>query len=696
MPTVAEDFFPIVAESELPLWWGVPEGCWLRSQGRTRVLLIDDQYTSRRRMLDVRDDAPLTSDEAGLRQWLNVDVEYFPMPGDYRWTGEFPEGSFSDAWFDDALDRVLADPRPVAAVMLDLLYGDETRVQEASGRRFLARLRHRLPSVPVLILSNIIETPEVDRVLKRGDHDTGETSFQDYLPKVDSQDGRPLLQRLGRKLIEWGDISDPDLSAFSAPMRQLARQMRKIVPHPEQISYEEKKAGVFPRPVVVTGEFGSGKNYVATRLHGMSSRRDTPFHTVNFGGLDAAGLPVTLFGSGAYTDAPQCFEVRIKDGAVIRKILAAAAQRETVPGMVYLGQIGILHHADIAEQAFGRNQQPLGGSVLLDEIGTATEAVQSRLLGVLNNGRFTPHLGNIQIPKERAIDVWFLVTLSPEGEDRLRPDLAMRLAKAYRLDVPPLRERREDVIALAIQMARAGNTASPHEFFTDGALHLLADRASAMQVRDLDATIRRLGDVTGKRPYSARDLEAAYAAFSPEREVRRAVASRKFAASRRDLAEAEVPAHEAPAVQTDGLAILARWRKESGPLYAMDPRNPMALRGCGGDVLGGAAAAVLSYLEVCATVTATTGQYSSAKTWNFFAGTQGTKSPDARTKIAPLFLIDDEASLDALSRSDALLWLALDVAGRRGEVVRLLERLEADPAQASRVSAARAQRAGEK
>jgi hypothetical protein len=321
--------------------------------------------------------------------------------------------------------------------------------------------------------------------------------------------------------------------------------------------------------------------------------------------------------------------------------------------------------------------------------------VQSRLLGVFNNGRFTPNLGNIQIPKACAIDVWFLVTLSPEGEDRLRPDLAMRFAKGYRLDVPPLRERSEDVVALAMQMAHVSKTGSPQEVFTEGALRLLEERASEMQVRELDATIRKLGDVTSKRPYSARDLESAHVAFAAGNKVRLAVASGKVTASHHDLSDVDDPVSDALAARTDSLAILAQWRKETRPLFALDARNPMALRGSGGDVLGGAAAAVLAYLEICVQVTASSG-YSSARTWNFFAGTKGTKSPDARTRIAPLFLIDNQASLAALRRSDPLLWLAVDVAGRRSEVVKLVETLESDPAQAMRVSEARARRAGAK
>lgn len=707
MPIVAEDCSPTVAGCEFRLWWDVPDGCWLRSQGRTRVLLIDDQYTSRQRLLDVREDAPLSPDELRLRRWLNADLQFLPMPEDYRWTGAFPQGSFSVSWFDAALDRVLDDSRPIAAVLLDLLYGSETRVQDASGRRFLAQLRHRLPGVPVLILSNIVETPEVDGILKRGDDATGETSFQDYLPKVDPPNRRTLLQRITEKLIEWGEVSDPDLSAFSAPMRRLARQMRKIVLYPEEISYEQK-TGQFPKPVVVTGDFGSGKNYVATQLQAMSSRRQAPFETVDFSGLDAEKAKIRLFGTGPYTGAPQIFEVRMSDGAVIRSIAARGDER----GMVYLAAIGVVHHADIAGQPLGREQRPLRGSVLLDEIGIAPEEVQGPLSVVLNNGRFAPNFVNLQIPTQRTIDVWFLVTLSPEGQERLRPDLAMRLAKGYRLDVPPLRDRREDVVALALRIAQADHMVSPQQVFTDGALLRLEQLASSMQVRTLEALIGKLGEVTAKRPYSEQDLDSAVASGVLKTWRRVPPADERLAEMQRRLKEAqdqpadaeektlaqrktvvaELQEHIGRSAGADDLTILARWRSGVGASYPLDPRNPVALRGRGRDVIGGATAAVLSYLELCATVTATTGQYSAARIWNFFAGVQGTKSPDARTRIAPLFLIDEDTSLDALRRSDALLWLALDVAGRRSEVGKLVDRLELEKGQADRVSAMRARR----
>lgn len=687
MPGADEAFVPIVGGCEFRLWWDVPEGCWLRRQGSTRVLLIDDQFTSRERLLGLPDGAPPSPDEARLQRWMNTELQFIGTPDDYRWDGKLvPEGTFDAAWLDKGLTRALEDPRPIAAVLLDLLYGHETRPQEASGRRFLALLRKRLPGVPVFITSNVRETPEVLELLKRGDGD-GESSFQDYLPKNEPGDRRPLLQRLCDKLAEWGEVSDPDLSAFSRPMRRLARQMRRLVLHPQRIAYEEAGAGDFPVPVVIGGEYGSGKNYVATRLHAMSSRRNAPLAQVNLGALSADGLPITLFGTAAFTGAAQCFEIRLSDGAVLRTIPAATAQKNAQEGVAYLGKIGVLQHVDIASQPFGPTQQPLGGSVVIDEIGSASEVGQTCFRAVLNNGRFTPHLMHVQIPSSRAIDVWFLVTLSPEGKQNLRSDLAGRLDKGFRLEVPPLRLRKEDIVALALRLAGVDPSSGPEDVFTTGALKLLDQRADRMQVRALEAIIRRLRDITSKLPYSARDLEDAglldgSQALSPEPPPPQVAAPAADTTRERSAISDAVP---------DDLAVLARWRSD-GVLYALDPRSPRALQGRGRDVRGGAAVAMLSFLEMCATISAPDGRYSLTRTWKFFAGLDESTGDDAGTRIARMFLVDEDATLAALRRSDALLWLAIAVTKRRGDVGKLLDKLELEPEQRPRIARLRAER----
>jgi hypothetical protein len=101
--------------------------------------------------------------------------------------------------------------------------------------------------------------------------------------------------------------------------------------------------------------------------------------------------------------------------------------------------------------------------------------------------------------------------------------------------------------------------------------------------------------------------------------------------------------------------------------------------------LGGAAVAILSFLELCVEARSEAGRYSATRTWNFFAGVQGTKAPDARTRIAPLFLIDETVSLDMLRRFDALLWLALDVSPRSRGVEKLIQRLQSEDGQSARI-----------
>src|SRR5579863_7352108 len=120
MPTASPDNFP--------LWSGVPEG-WLRFHGRTRVLVIDDQLTRRQDLFAVRSEKALSPEEERLRELMNVEIQFLSRPRDYHYSGAavFPQGTFDTTWFENALNEALQDPRPIAAILLDLLYGSEKR-----------------------------------------------------------------------------------------------------------------------------------------------------------------------------------------------------------------------------------------------------------------------------------------------------------------------------------------------------------------------------------------------------------------------------------------------------------------------------------------------------------------------------------------------------------------------------------------
>jgi two-component system response regulator GlrR len=151
--------------------------------------------------------------------------------------------------------------------------------------------------------------------------------------------------------------------------------------------------------VLLCGETGTGKEVLARELHERSPRRQKPFEVVDCGSLAANLIGSELLGHerGAFT------------GAV-----------ET--------RLGAFERAD-------------GGTVFLDEIGELPLELQPALLGVLERRRFRRIGGS----KERSVDVRVVsATHRDLRAGTFRPDLYFRLA-VVRIDVPPLRERREDI-----------------------------------------------------------------------------------------------------------------------------------------------------------------------------------------------------------------------------------------------------------
>ena len=158
--------------------------------------------------------------------------------------------------------------------------------------------------------------------------------------------------------------------------------------------------------VLIQGETGTGKGLLARALHGLSPRRNKPFIAINCGALPDTLLESELFGykAGAFTHA-------IKDK----------------PG-----------HFALAE----------GGAIMLDEIGDLSPAFQVRLLRVLQERTFQP-LGGI---KEVKTNVRVIAATNKDLDHLVktgvfRQDLFYRV-NVIRLDLPPLRERREDIPTL--------------------------------------------------------------------------------------------------------------------------------------------------------------------------------------------------------------------------------------------------------
>jgi DNA-binding NtrC family response regulator len=204
--------------------------------------------------------------------------------------------------------------------------------------------------------------------------------------------------------------------------------------------------------VLITGESGTGKELVARAIHELSPRAQKPFVTVNSSNIPSELLESELFGHtrGAFTGA-----VAAKKGLF-----------------------------DVAD----------GGSIFLDEIGDLPPETQARLLRVLQEREFIP-LGDTQ---PHRVDVRIIAATNIDLKEAVRQgafreDLYYRLA-VVPVELPPLRERREDIMPLAQHFIRKydeENNREVSEAFAPEVLGLLEAYTWPGNVRELENVIER-------------------------------------------------------------------------------------------------------------------------------------------------------------------------------------------------------------
>lgn len=230
----------------------------------------------------------------------------------------------------------------------------------------------------------------------------------------------------------------------------------------------------FDTTVLVLGESGTGKEVAARAIHQQSPRRDGPFVAINCGAIPPDLLESELFGheKGAFTGALS-----------VRK---------------------------------GRFEMAEGGTLLLDEIGDMSLPMQVKLLRVLQERSFERVGGNQTI----KCDVRVIAATHRNLEDRIaeeqfREDLFYRL-NVFPIEMPPLRERREDlpmlVETIADQLARTGRG---EVRFADNALAALAGYAWPGNVRELTNLVERLAVLNPGGLVRLEDLPARYRAHIP-------------------------------------------------------------------------------------------------------------------------------------------------------------------------------------
>ncbi len=204
-------------------------------------------------------------------------------------------------------------------------------------------------------------------------------------------------------------------------------------------------------PILILGESGTGKELLARYIHEISPWRDGPFVKVSCPAIPGTLLESELFGfeKGAFTGA----------------------------------------HAAKP----GRMEMANGGSLFLDEIAELDGSLQAKLLHVLQDGQFT----RIGDHEERALDARIICAtnrLLPQEieQGRFRSDLFYRI-NVINVQLPPLRDRREDIPVLAEYLRRSFNLrfrcAAPP--LSQEALHMLQQRSWPGNVRELENCMAR-------------------------------------------------------------------------------------------------------------------------------------------------------------------------------------------------------------
>ena len=216
----------------------------------------------------------------------------------------------------------------------------------------------------------------------------------------------------------------------------------------EQVS----RAADLNRPLLIVGERGTGKELIAERLHFLSSRWDQPLVKLNCAAISPSLLESELFGheAGAFTDA--------------------------------------------GSRRIGRFEQADAGTLFLDELATTSDAVQEKILRIVEYGEFE-RLGS---SKTLSVDVRVvgatnedLPSLAASG--RFRADLLDRLSFDV-ITLPPLRERLEDVMPLAEHFAMRMSRELGRELFagfSDGAIRQMHAHAWPGNVRELKNAVER-------------------------------------------------------------------------------------------------------------------------------------------------------------------------------------------------------------
>ncbi|MGC8742891.1 MAG: sigma-54-dependent transcriptional regulator [Verrucomicrobiia bacterium] len=332
----------------------------------------------------------------------------------------------------------------------------DVKLPDADGIELLPFLKRELPTTEIVIMTGFATLESAVLATKLGAYDYIQKPF----------DTKRLLHSLEcalehKALTEQTNTLRQALLSLSSGASPVfvSQVMRKIMRMVERIAPSDA-------PVFITGESGTGKEVIADIIHALSPRAKSPFVKVNCAALPRDLIESELFGAvkGAYTGA-------------------------------HIDREGLFHQAE-------------KGTILLDEISEMPVETQSKLLRVLQDKEVRPVGGR----STYKIDVRIITATNRSVDEaiqsgKLREDLYYRIS-TITIAVPPLRERKEEIMPLANLFLRrfAAQAGRTFQGFTKEAQDLLISYDWHGNVRQLQNEIQRAVLISDGPLIDARDL----------------------------------------------------------------------------------------------------------------------------------------------------------------------------------------------
>lgn len=342
-------------------------------------------------------------------------------------------------WFDkngfDAFVKSTLDEARKDLLKTDFkLIITDLRLPDGDGIMLLAWIRERKINTPVIVMTGYGEVQSAVAAIKLG-------AF-DYMEKPVNPD------ILRSKIDEALNYTPAEISKENAPATNIVYGNSALS---KQMYEHIKLVAPTHLSVLIRGESGTGKEYTARMIHDNSQRKQAPFVAVDCGSLSKELAPSELFGhlKGSFTSA-------------------------------------------IADKK-GVFEQAGGGTVFLDEVGNLSYEVQVQLLRAIQERKIRP----VGSATDIKIDIRVIVATNENletaiSEGRFREDLYHRLNE-FTLIVPPLRERKEDIVLFANSFLSEANKELERnvEQFSEESMSILKQYRWPGNLRELRNVIRR-------------------------------------------------------------------------------------------------------------------------------------------------------------------------------------------------------------